>query len=161
MNTARFASLLIILTMLMGCKKLKHNDPDEAPAAANREDTKNYDRLVAGKEVDGDKASEARAWLDPKNTTNVLWKTSRAQTTKWVEDLYAAGATKVLAIYSPKDKEVQVNMCARLLIVLPTDVETRKKVIKAYNRIDKELWGDDHTKEKDEGQKYLELNMDP
>ncbi len=41
------------------------------------------------------------------------------------------------------------------------DAEARKKVMKAYNQIDKKLWGDDHTKEKDEGQKYLELNMDP
>ncbi|HQR07894.1 MAG TPA: hypothetical protein PLN21_13785 [Gemmatales bacterium] len=164
MNVTRFASLLIILTLLTGCRKAKQNDPGAAPAvpaAAGRENTKHYERLVAGKEDDGDKADEARAWLDPKNKSNVLWKTSRAQTTKWVEELYAAGATKVLAIYSPKDKEVPINMCAQLLIVLPTDAEARKKVLKAYNRIDKELWGDDHTKEKDDGQKYIELNMDP
>lgn len=160
MNTARVASMLIILTLLMGCKKLKHNDPDAAPAT-DREDIRNYERLAAGKEVDGDKASEARAWLDPKNTTNVLWKTSRAQTTKWVEELYAAGATKVLAVYSPKDETVKINMCARLLVVLPTDAEARKKVMKTYNQIDKKLWGDDHTMENDDGQKYLELNMDP
>lgn len=161
MNFARLASLLIFLTLLMGCKKLKNDDSELAPAAGERADTKNYDRLVAGKEVDGDRAEEARAWLDPKQTGNALWKTSRAQTSKWVDELYAAGATKVLAIYSPKENTVKINLCARLLIVLPADTEARRKVMKTYNRIDKELWGDDHTKERDEGQKYLELNMDP
>lgn len=157
-------NILTLLTALVvvanaGCNK------KPAPAAVvadeSPSDARNFDRLLAGQEDDGNRAAEARAWLDPKNTQNVLWKTTRAQTMQFVDDLYDAGALKVLAVYaSTKDGTIPVNLCADLLIVLPNDAAVRKKIFKAYNRIDKEIWGPDHEPTRDDGRKYLELNMD-
>jgi hypothetical protein len=156
----RFAIIVCIaLLCLSGCKSKTAKNPGESETTEH--DNTHYDALVAGKLSDGDRAAEARGWLDPKQTGNALWKTNREQTLKWVNTLYDAGAEKVLAVYAPKDDTIKINLCANLLVVLPKDKETRKKVIAAYNRIDKELWGSDSTKIKDEGQKYLELNMDP
>lgn len=160
MKSIVLLSLFFIVMLNTGCRKTKAGAALQGNSET-REDTKHYDRLVAGQEDDGDTAAEARAWLDPKNTENVLWKTSRAQTLKIVDDLYEAGAVKVLAVYSPKDETIKINMCAELLVVLPKDAEARKKVFKTFNRIDKQLWGEDHENIKDQGQKYLDLNMDP
>ncbi len=126
-----------------------------------REDDKNYAKLIAGKDEDGDKAMEARTYLKEGDAKNRLWKTSREQTLKWTEDLYEAGAPKVYAVYSPADKTIKINMCASLLVQMPKEPELRAKLLKAFNKIDKQLWGDDHEKIKDDGQKYLNLNMDP
>ena len=130
------------------------------PTVPHTSGQSNYERLVAGHEVDGDKAAEAREWLDPKKTQNVLWKTTRAETMQFVEDLYDAGAVKVYAVYAPRDGAVPVNICAELLIELPSDGVARKKVIRVFNRIDKEIWGPDHEPMKDDGRKYLDLSMD-
>lgn len=163
MKPVMLLSLLFIIQLSPGCRKRQENDPIGVARekAASREDNTHFDRLVAGQQDDGDRAAEARAWLDPKNTSNALWKTSRAQTQKMVDDLYTAGAVKVLAVYAPHDETIKVNLCAELLIVLPTDAVVRKKVFKSFNLIDKQLWGEDHENIKDEGQKYLDLNMDP
>lgn len=151
--------ICIALLCLTGCKSKTAKNKGEQETVEH--DNTHYDALVAGKLSDGDRAAEARGWLDPKQTGNALWKTTREQTLKWVNTLYDAGAEKVLAVYAPKDDTIKINLCANLLVVLPADQDKRKKIIAAYNRIDKELWGPDHTKTKDEGQKYLELNMDP
>lgn len=150
-----------LLTICSGCNK----NPSQAinpVASAAHGDNRHYERLIAGQEVDGDRAAEARAWLNPKNTQNVLWKTTRAQTMQFVDDLYEAGALNVYAVYAPsQDGSIPVNACAELFIVLPSDANTRKKVFRTYNRIDKEIWGPDHEPAKDDGRKYLDLNMDP
>ena len=160
------ALIALLLSTSLGCNKktvagVAGATAHQAAAGESRDEAKRYEALAAGKEDDGDRAAEARAWLDPKNTQNVLWKISRAQTMQFVDELYEAGAKKVYAIYSPKDKTIQVNLCAILLIELPTDSEARKKVYKAFNKIDKRIWGPDHEPEKDNGRKFLELNMDP
>lgn len=159
-----FMHRLIFLSFIMllcfaGCKsKAAKNGGAKEPAT---QDNAHFDALAAGNLSEGDRAAEARAWLDPKQTGNMLWKTSREQTLKWVNDFYSVGAEKVFAVYAPKDETIKANVCANLLIVLPQDRDKRKHVFSSYNRIDKELWGPDYTRTKDEGQKYLELNMDP
>ena len=153
------ALVLAFIFVGAGCKRSVEKAAPEAKADSSEQNS-HYERLIAGKVDEGDRAEEARGWLDPKNTKNVLWKTTRTQTLQFVDDLYEAGATKVYAVYAPKDGAIPVNLCAELLIVLPTDSGLRKKVIKAYNKIDKQIWGSDHETLKDDGQKYLELNMD-
>src|SRR5262245_12063118 len=119
-----------------------------------------FEALLAGKNADGDRAMEAREYLADQ-MSNKLWKTSREQTTKWVDELYQAGAVKVYAVYSPAEDGVRVNLCAALLVELSPQREMRVKVIEAFNHIDRKLWGDDHTTVADTGQKYLDLSMDP
>lgn len=80
---------------------------------------------------------------------------------QYVNEFYEAGAVKVYTVYMPKDGTIPVNLCAELFLTLPTDKEKRKRVIKAFNKVEKELWGEDAEHVKDEGQKYLYLNMDP
>lgn len=159
--------LMLAMVFTAGCKstakstaKALVKKATAGPKAANEEDG-HYAALAAGKLHEGDRATEARAWLDTKNTNNRLWKTSREQTLGYVNTLYEAGAVKVYCVYAPKDETIPVNLCAELFVELPQDAEKRKKVIRAFNKIEKELWGDDAEKVKDEGQKYLDLNMDP
>jgi hypothetical protein len=125
-----------------------------------RAEEQHFDRMVAGQEVDGEKAAEAREWLNPKHTANALWKTNREQTLKLVNELYSAGASGVYAVYSPADDTIRVNLCARLLIALPKDPQQRQKVIRAFNQMDKQFWGEDHEAQTDSGQHYLHLEMD-
>jgi hypothetical protein len=157
-----FVMLLIVLAS--GCGKsnpAKAGVAGAAGMAEGNEEQSRFDRLAAGQLDDGDRAAEARGWLDTKNTSNVLWKISRSQTLKYVNDLYQAGAVKVYVIYAPKDQTIPVNVSAELFLELPQDAATRGRVIKAYDRIEKDIWGPDHDPAKDEGQKYLHLSMDP
>lgn len=162
-------ALAVFIITSLGCNKQQtgagtpkaKNSVGAAQSEEDGESNKHFEALVAGKVHDGDKAEEARAWLNPRNSSNVLWKTTRAQTLQYVDDLYDAGAVKVYCVFAPKDGAIPVNMCAELLIVLPTDAAARKKVIKAYNKIDKQMWGPDHEPMKDDGRKFLDLSMDP
>lgn len=154
---------LIVSMAATGCQKgvkTKQGRGDASGQDANLDESR-YGSLAAGKEHEGDRAEEARAWLDPKRTENALWKTSRQQTLQYVNDLYAAGAVKVYAVYMPKDGTVRINLCAELFLELPANKEKRKAVMKQFNKIEKGIWGEDAEKAKEEGQKYLSLNMDP
>lgn len=159
---SKFCTVVILLALLCpGCKSRNVSVRKMPQETSSELDENRFARLAAGELHDNDKASEARAWLDPKNTNNVLWKTSRADTLEYVNKLYEAGAVKVFCIYSPKDSQVRVNLCASLLVELPRDKEQRKKVIRVFNKLDRELWGEDADQVKDEGQQFLCLNMDP
>ena len=122
MYTTRILTLLICLCCCIGCQETTQPAGSKSKVV-DREDDQRYARLASGALDDGDKAAEAKAWLDAKNTTNVLWKTSRAQTLQFVNDLYQAGAVKVYAIYAPRDGTVPVNLCAELFLELPIDTE--------------------------------------
>ena len=160
MNPVLFFLLVSIILLNPGCRKTKTGAGPLGNAKTQVNITR-FDRLVAGEKDDGSLAAEAREWLNPKNTENALWKTSREQTTKMVDDLYAAGAAKVLAVYSPKSETNNINMCAQLLVVLPSELGARNQVFMTYNRIDKQIWGNRHNYINDVGQNYLGLNMDP
>jgi hypothetical protein len=165
MDLHRFAAVFLLVVAFAGCQRGSGGAAGEAvadgaedPAAAQEEDTV-WAALLAGKSEDGDLAMEARQYLAPDQDKHGLWKTSREQTLTWVDELYNAGAAKVYAIYSPPDEFIQFSMCASLLVELPAG-QVRRAVLKRYNEIDAELWGPDHTDVKDEGQKYLYLDMD-
>lgn len=160
--------LLVLVCLLagLGCQRRVQLSEDGGDQAGRNQaevqgDDQRYAQLAAGKQVGDDKAMEARQYLAPNQTKNGMWKTSKEQTLKWVNDFYHAGAAKVYALYIPADDTVRVNMCAALLIELPTDKEKRALVIRTYNRIDKQVNGPDAERAKDEGQKFLELGMDP
>lgn len=159
MYRAFFLFAIMFFLLGMGCQQQPHKRSISTNTSLPPGQL-HYDRLAAGHEVDGDQAAEAREWLDSKNTQNVLWKTTRAETLQYVEQLYQAGAVKVYAVYAPRDGAVPVNICAELLIELPKDELARKKVIRVYNRIDNEIWGPDHEPFKDDSRRYLELSMD-
>ena len=144
-----------------GCRRGRAGvKTDEQKVTAAEADAE-FEQLLTGKDKDGERTMEARQYLGANQSANGLWKTSRAQTLEWVNELYQAGAMKVYAVYSPADETIKVNMCASLLVALPAERDARGKVIAAFNRIDKEVWGPDHERIRDVGQKYLMLNMDP
>jgi len=121
-----------------------------------------YQQLSKGQEVNGERASEAKSWLEFTNTQNVLRNSGRQQTQGIVNDLYDAGAPRVLCIFVTVNATFRANMCSSLLIEMPKDAEKRKEVLKAFAKAEKEFWkGAAATKVTDEGQSFLHLNMDP
>jgi hypothetical protein len=149
------AFIALLIFPQAGCRRGRDN---ARKAGEQAEQQRKIEDLLAGKDADGERAMEAREYLADQQK-NVLWKTSREQTTKWVDELYRAGAVKVYAVYVPPGDVVRVNVCAALLIELP--VAGRKKTIDAFNHIERQLWGPDASPAADSGQKYLHLNMDP
>jgi len=155
---AAFLTLMLVVPCV-GCKG--SNSKREKYVQQMTQDQDKYQQLAKGMEVDGEKAGEAKSWLEFTNTQNVLPNTGRQQTQAYVNSLYHAGAPRVMCIYVVKQATFQANMCTSLLIELPKDAEARKEVFKVYTKIDKEFWKDAAPKIKDDGQTYLHLNMDP
>jgi hypothetical protein len=160
-------AVLLLALVGLGCDA----EPDQKAGAGNgsgastaAREAKDQDAkwalLVAGKDEDGDRVMEAREYLAPDQASNAIWKSSREQMLKWSEDLYASGASKVWAAYSPADETVRVNMCAALLVELPSDKTARAAVMKAFRAIEGEIWGDDADGAKELGQRYLYLSVD-
>ena len=150
-----------MVVSLAGCRRSRAEREKDEMAKLVREADEDFERLVAGKEEDGDRVMEARQYLAPNQDRNRLWKTSRDQTLFWVDQFYQAGAARVYAVYAPADRHIQFNMCAMLLIELPSAPQARAKVLVAFNRTHKHLWGPGEDKATDVGQKFLLLNMDP
>lgn len=164
--TLPFALLLSLVT-LSGCQRgsggtaTPAEAADAEEAATTQAPDSEYDALVAGRSEDGDKVMEVRDYLDPKHDKNGLWKFDRDQTLKWADALYAAGAPKVYAVYSPADETIQVNLCAALLVELPAEKAERTETLRAATAVESEVWGPDAETYIDSGQKYLYLSLDP
>ena len=124
------------------------------------DDHRRHERLAAGKEVDNERAMEARQYLAPNQSKNGMSAVTREQALKWANDFYQAGAPKVYAIYAPGEKKFNLNLCGALLVELPTQAGQRAQVFNTYNRIDKEIQAEAYEHTKDQGQKFLELNLE-
>lgn len=153
----RFAVLLLCSVSLTfsGC---------DVSAVVNELSTTNPDQEAAELLAEKDSVAEAKAWLagDPKQ--HVLWKGSRPEIIKLVDDLYAAGAKDVSAV--DISKEASFELVAMFLVTLPADATARGKVFAAHNDFWKTCLVDadeddlaDFTAT-DKGQKYLLLNFD-
>jgi hypothetical protein len=128
-------------------------------------DQAKFEKLAKGHEVDGEKAGEARTWLEWTRTDNVMntttEKSGKKQVLRYAEDLYEAGAARVMCIYITTQATFKANMCSALLIELPKEKAKRQEVFSELARIEKEFWGKKATKIEDQGQAYLHLNLDP
>lgn len=124
-----------------------------------------YEKIAKGEEVDGEKAGEARTWLEWTRTDNVMnsmhEKAGKKQVLRFAEDLYEAGATRVMCIYIVTQGTFKANSCTSLLVELPKEKGKRAEVFKEHYRVEKEYWGKKATKIEDQGQKYLHLNLEP
>ena len=147
--------LLLSTHLLTGCAaKVKQPAADAAQAAEESEDAFCQELLDCKEEI-----AEARDWLAPHHKNHMMWKVDRETTFKLVNDLYAAGAAKVHVVITPEPFGANgVQICGGLVVTLPTDRPARKKVFKVY----KDFW-EDHSdyRAKDQGQKYLHVDLDP
>jgi hypothetical protein len=158
----RLALLVIIVIAASGCGGKSKREKYLQGVMA---DQAKYEQIAKGQEVDGEKAGEARTWLEWTRTDNVMnsmnEKAGKKQVLRFAEDLYEAGATRVMCIYTVTQTTFKANMCNSLLIELPKEKEKRAEVFKEHFRVEKEYWGKKATKIEDQGQKYLHLNLEP
>lgn len=128
-----------------GCKK-----PGEAVASGESAGSSSAD--TANAEIFAT-APEARAWLADPN--HAFFEISKEAASKITEDLYAAGAKKVvIADAMPLQEGSPKEIAATFLAELPDDKAQRAAVFKVMNEVN----GEDSTKE--EGQKYETLTTD-
>ena len=152
---------LLCVIALAGCGGGK-NSKREKYVQAMIADQAKYQKLATGHEVEGEKAAEAKNWLEWTNTNNIMsGKAEKKEAVRFVEDLYEAGSPRVMVLYITTQATFITNMCGSLLIELPKEKEKRAEVFKEHARIEKQFWGKKVTKIEDQGQKYLHLSMDP
>jgi hypothetical protein len=164
---ATVIGLALVILAQVGCrgkvtdeeKKAADEARSAKEAAAAPEEDRNSEQVIAGKDKD-EIAAEARDWLDPKHTNHAAWKIDKKRMLEMTEALYAAGASKVYAVSMRPDDTFKAEICAQLLVVLPSGKADREKVIDACQKIEKQVWGGDADKIRDVGQKYVRLNLD-
>jgi hypothetical protein len=147
--------LLLSALLLTGCAaKVKQPAAKAAEVADESEDAFCQELLDCKDEI-----AEARDWLDLRHKNHMMWKVDRETTLKLVNDLYAAGAAIVHVVITPEPfGATGVQICGGLVVTLPTDRPARKKVFKVY----KDFWEDhEDYRVKDQGQKYLHVDLDP
>lgn len=158
---ARSVFALILAGLLMGCVRGGPR-PEKHGADAKTDAGDDIDAIVAESLAKVDETAEAKEWLASKDKKHVLWKGNREQIARLVDDLYAAGAPKVLAI--DISKEPTFEMCAAFAVILPTEPEARKRVVDTHNAFWKKYLEDDEEAGEflvtDRGQRYLYLNFD-
>jgi hypothetical protein len=118
-----------------------------------------YEQLLAGKSDDGERAMEARQYLAPNQPKNGLGKVAREHLVKWVDEFYQAGAVKVHVVYT-KGEGPRINSCTGLLVTMPPAGDARARLFGVFNRIERELDGEDYERTDDHGQKFLYLMTD-
>lgn len=101
------------------------------------------------------KAPEARQWLAGAN--HAMFEISNADAQELVEAAYSAGATKVY-VSDAEDNHGQGEVGSTLVIEIPADQTTRKKIFAAEAAWWKKRGEDEGTP--DQGQKYLEVFTD-
>ncbi len=150
---------LVLIVPQVGCNRIKKAREEAQKAEAleeAREDDRNYERILKGKDEDGARAMEARQYLAPNQPKNGLGTVAREPLTKWVDEFYQAGAVKVHVVYTPAEGP-RINTCTALLVEMPRQPEPRAKLIATYNRIDRELSKESAEVATDLGQKFLYL----
>jgi hypothetical protein len=131
---------------------------------------------------DTNRLTEARRWLAEGTSGKefIAWHRDRAELVKYVDDLYAAGAKEVTAIFGDPDRAGVMTMC---VVHLPEAAAVRQKVFAVHEQFWKKIaaadisaeGGSDEEKEaakeamddllsstlapKDIGQKYLLLTF--
>jgi hypothetical protein len=159
----RYLSALTAFMLILSCTGCKSGKTTKREQHLQRvvQNQGKFQKLATGQEVDGERAAEATNWLEFTNTDNVLPSTTRKQTVGYVQSLLDAGAKRVMCIYVIKEATFRAKMCTSLLVEMPKEPAKRKEVLRAFNVIEKEFWGDIVKKLPEEDNDYLYLNMDP
>lgn len=135
-------------------KKVSRERSEEGEAA--------YKESERGKDDDGEPhfTREAREWLVAGKTDHKTWELPKDWARKLTDDLYAAGAEKVLLVRVTPEELVGVKfeLANELLCVLPRDKTKRAACIKAWNTALGAHNKEEHVE--DVGQKYLYLMGD-
>lgn len=98
--------------------------------------------------------SEARQWLQG-NNNRICLKWDRQRSIQMVEELYKLGAKEVWVVNL--ESGLLANLASELVVVLPQESETRKKLLDWHNA---NLAEDEDDKLTDKGQKYMYLALD-
>lgn len=99
------------------------------------------------------KAVEAREWLAPAQKNHAGFKVSVAAMRELTEKFYKAGAKKVWA--ANMETMGQMEVCAQLIVEMPTDTAARRAVIDIDDKLNEE-----EQPSADKGNKYLEVGLD-
>jgi hypothetical protein len=132
--------------------------PEELKAEANA-----ADEFAAKLLSDPQQIAEARAWLAGPSSgkEHIAWQGERAAMVKFIDDLYAAGAKQITAIFG--DTEIP-GMLTEIIIALPDTPDARQKVFAVHDQFWKKVTAPEDPEEegdtdsylpKDTGQKYL------
>jgi hypothetical protein len=119
---------------------------------------------LAAKDLLDDKphTAEAKEWLSPTYSNHMLWKVDRKTITQLIDDLYAAGATKIWAVDINEAENKQ--LVATFVVELPTEKEKRTKVLDVHNQFWKKSGGSEEdladVLAAEFGQKYIVLDFD-
>lgn len=107
--------LLAVVVSLSACRK-------------DRKEAAERDKACQEAVADGPIA-EARAWLDPAQTTHLGFEVGKDEMRELTDAFYAAGAVKVSAAYGEHEG---VQISALLVVDLPADEASRRPVFAQY-----------------------------
>lgn len=166
--------MLAALCSVLGCGQqqptVSNTGAKSAPSGpqANENDAR-IEALLAGKELDGDKAIPFDEFFAKLGQGHMVWKGEPEWFKKLADDAKAAGSPAVYAVVADAF-DSGVLVAAEYVLVMPQDPASRGKVIDAYNNFWKTDWDQLEPEERDElqsefvqdrGQKYLSLMFDP
>ena len=157
---------MIACWMGTGCQKpsasptgsTSSNPPSSAGSAQGEGDE------AEGLLADQAATAEAKAWLAVDAAQHHLWKASRPEVAKLVDDLYAAGATRVTMAGISRDGAVERS--ALIVVSLPDAADARAKILETHNEYWRQALGSDEPEDledfwaAEEGQKHLVVNFD-
>jgi len=148
-------SVVALLLAVSGCGKRDMAESSSGTPTKSEPEVVDVAALdkAGDEELAGSNKAEARQWL--KTPSHALFKGERQVVSKFVDDVYAAGAVTVYvtSIEALGGNEVTETM----LLVLPKDSAARARVFEIANRFGETIQNDP---DKDVGQKYLSFVLD-
>ena len=137
-----------------GWNKITGSSSQSTNLAEVESETTDYKEMdkIAGEEIKGDTAAEARAWLTV--PTNALFKTDKPEATALMESFYKAGCPKVYITGIEKLGGAPVS--DSMVVVLPTDAGQRQSAFKVEKEFS-EKHGE--SGEQDKGQKFISIEL--
>jgi hypothetical protein len=108
--------------------KIEKPTEEQKKAFAAEEDAAAEKLLSESKRV-----FEARAWLSGTSSGKeyISWKGERAAMVQFIEDLYAAGAKEIKAVFNDPEKP---GLLTAYVVALPDDAEARKKILDVHQQ---------------------------
>jgi predicted Zn finger-like uncharacterized protein len=115
--------------------KIEKPSEEQMKARAAEEDAEVEKMLSESKRV-----FEARAWLSGTSSGKeyISWKGERTAMVQFIEDLYAAGAKEIKAVFTDPEKP---GLLTAYVVALPDDAEARKKILDVHQQFWKKSYG--------------------
>src|SRR5262245_57509476 len=140
-----FVTIILLasaIAALVACGK-SGGESSDGPPSDLKEQAK-LDDQVAREEINEPNHAEAREWL--RNPLHTVFEGERRRIVSLVDEFYAAGATRVLV--TGIEKIMDSDVTATLVVELPSDKATRKKLFDVESAWQKEV-GDEPTPDVD------------